>query len=52
MKLTTILVLKIRLGILYFLTFNKNEKQHKQNPIWFKAKNLKIKHINAINYMF
>ena len=52
MKLTTILVLKIRLEILYFKTFNKNEKQHQQNHIWFKGKNLKIKHINAINYKF
>ena len=25
-----------------------NEMQHQQNHIWFKGKNLKIKHINAI----
>ena len=42
MKLTTILVLKIRL----------NEMQHQQNHIWFKGKNLKIKHINDIKYIF
>ena len=29
-----------------------NETQHQQNHIWFKGKNLKIKHINAIKYMF
>ena len=29
-----------------------NEMQHQQNHIWFKGKNLKIKHINAIKYMF
>ena len=52
MKLNTILVLKIRLEILYFKTFNMNEMQHQQNHIWFKGKNLKIKHINAIKYMF
>ena len=61
MKLTTSLVLKIRLEILYFnikcekyciLTFNVTELQHQQNHIWFKGKNLKIKHINAIKYMF
>ena len=28
------------------------EMQHQQNYIWFKGKNLKIKHINAIKYMF
>ena len=38
MKLTTILVLKIRLKILYFLTFNMNEMQHQQKYIWFKGK--------------
>ena len=52
MKLTTILVLKIRLEILYFKTSDLNEMQHQQNQIWFKLKNLKIKHINAIQYMF
>ena len=52
MKLTTILVLKIKLEILYFLTLNMNEMQHQQNHIWFKGKNLKIMHINAIKYMF
>ena len=26
-----------------------NEMQHQQNHIWFKGKNLKIKHINAIS---
>ena len=52
MKLTTILVLKIRLEILYFLTFNMNEMQQQPNHIWFKGKHLKIKHINAIKYMF
>ena len=52
MKLATILVLKIRLEILYFQTFNMNEMQHQQNHIWFKGENLKIKHINAIKYMF
>ena len=40
MKLTTILVLKIRLEILYFQTFNINEMQHQQNHIWFKGKKL------------
>ena len=29
-----------------------NEMQYQQNHIWFKGKNLKIKHINAIKYMF
>ena len=29
-----------------------NEMQHQQNHIWFKGGNLKIKHINAIKYMF
>ena len=29
-----------------------NEIQHQQNHIWFKGKNLKIKHINAIKYTF
>ena len=29
-----------------------NEMQHQQNHIWFKVKNLKIKNINAIKYMF
>ena len=29
-----------------------NEMQLQQNHIWFKGKNLKIKHINAIKYMF
>ena len=48
----TILVLKIRFEILYFKTLNMNEMQHQQNHIWFKGKNLKIKHINAIKYMF
>ena len=52
MKSTTILVLKIRLEILYFSTFNMNEMQHQENHIWFKGKNLKIKHIIAIKYMF
>ena len=52
MKLTTILVLKIRLEILFFLIFNMNEMQHQQNLIWFKGKNLKVMHINAIKYMF
>ena len=52
MKLTTILVLKIRLEILYFLTLNMNEMQHQQNHIWFKGQNLIIMHINAIKYMF
>ena len=52
MKLTTILVLKIRLEILYFKKININEMQHQQNRIWFKGKNLKIKHINAIKYLF
>ena len=48
------LVLNIRLEIhvLYFQTFNMNEMQHQQNHIWFKGKNLKMKHINAIKYMF
>ena len=48
MKMTTILVLKIRLEILYFLTFNMNEMQHQQNHVWFKGKARK----NAIKYMF
>ena len=48
----TIIVLKIRFEILYFKTLNMNEMQHQQNHIWFKGKNLKIKHINAIRYMF
>ena len=26
--------------------------QHQQNHIWFKEKNLKIKHINVIKFMF
>ena len=51
MKLTAILVLKSRLEILYF-NINMNKMQHQQNHIWFKGKNLKIKHINAIKYMF
>ena len=38
--------------LIVFLTFNMNEMQHQQNQIWFKGKNLKIKHINAIKYMF
>ena len=46
------IVLKIRLEILFFLTFDMNEMQHQQNHIWFKGKNLKINHINAIKYMF
>ena len=29
-----------------------NEMKHQQNHIWFKGENLKIKHINAIKYMF
>ena len=29
-----------------------NEMQHQQNHIWFKGKNLKIKHINDIKYIF
>ena len=29
-----------------------NEKQHQQNNVWFKGKNLKTKNINAIQYMF
>ena len=29
-----------------------NDMQHQQNSIWFKGKNLKIKHINATKYMF
>ena len=29
-----------------------NEMHHQQNHIWFKGKNLKIKHINANKYMF
>ena len=29
-----------------------NEMQDQQNHIWFKGENLKIKHINAIKYMF
>ena len=41
MKLTTILVLKIRLEILYFETFNMNEMQLQQNHIWIKEKTLK-----------
>ena len=41
MKLTTILVLKIRLEELYFKTFNMNEMQLQQKLIWFKGKNLK-----------
>ena len=28
-----------------------NEIQHQQNHIWFKGKNLKIKHVNAIKFM-
>ena len=48
MKLTTILVLKIRSEILYFQTFNMNEMQHQQNHIWFIGKNLIIKHTNPI----
>ena len=52
MKLITILLIKIRLEILYFQTFNMNEMQHQQNLIWFKGKNLKIMHINAIKYLF
>ena len=39
-------------NIVFFLTFNMNEMQQQQNHIWFKGKNLKIKHINAIKYMF
>ena len=50
-EMTTILVLKIRLEILYFQTLNMNEMQHQQNHTWFKGKNL-IKHINAIKNMF
>ena len=52
MKLTTIFVLKIKLEILYFKTFNMKEMQHQQNHIWFKGKKLKIMHMNAIKYMF
>ena len=29
-----------------------NEMQHQQNHIWFKGKNLKILHKNAMKYMF
>ena len=29
-----------------------NELQNQHIHIWFKGKNLKIKHINAIKYMF
>ena len=29
-----------------------NEMQHQQNHIWFKRKNLKIKQLNAIKYLF
>ena len=28
-----------------------NEIQHQQTHIWFKGRNLKIKHINAIKFM-
>ena len=52
MKLTTILVLKIILEILCFSIFHMNEMKHQQNHILFKGENLKIKHINAIKYMF
>ena len=52
MKLTTILVLKIRFEVLYVVTFNMNEMQYQQNHICFKEKNLKIKHITVIKYMF
>ena len=38
--------------ILYFSIFHMNEMKHQQNHIWFKGENLKIKHINAIKYMF
>ena len=40
------------IGNIVFLTFNINEMQHQQTHICFKGKNLKIKHINAIKYMF
>ena len=51
-EIDTILVLKIRLEILYFETFNMNEMQHQQNHFWSKGENLKIKHINDITYTF
>ena len=38
MKLTTILVLKIKLEILYFLTFNMNEMQNKKIIYGLKGK--------------
>ena len=41
-----------KIGNIVFLTFNMNEMQHQHNHIWFKVKNMKIKHINAIKYMF
>ena len=41
MKLTTILVLKMILEILYFSIFHMNEMKHQQNHIWFKGENLK-----------
>ena len=34
-----------------FLNINMYEIQHQQNHNWFKGKNLKIKHINAIKFM-
>ena len=41
-----------KIGNIVFLTFNMNEMQHHQNHVWFKWIHLKIKHINAIKYMF
>ena len=44
MKLTTILVLKIKLEILYFLTFNMNEMQNKKIIYGLKGKTWKKAH--------
>ena len=53
MKLTAILVLKIRFEILYFLNI-LYERDAASTKIIFslKGKNLEIKHINAIKCMF
>ena len=40
------------IGNIVFFNIHMNEMKHQQNHIWFKGENLKIKHINAIKYMF
>ena len=52
MKLTTILVLKIRLEKNGILNIYYEWDATSAKSYLLKGKNLKIKHINAIKYMF